>query len=218
MCQLIFNRFHLYISNSNVCNKTVQLAPTRPTQKIVFLAYVHEIIHNLHFKIHEEYSNAFQTETQSQMEPPDYIFLCFVALCLHNRHVRCISKMSLPNERAMCQFRSSKEQNKENTSAATRQQNKFVQRRKQAECNANRFPLPPSICAKKSKNQVHFPRLFQVEAEASERVSKHKEETKISWHLGQSEKNLQVLEVTFEMHFCFLPSFPHMYVYTCVFL
>lgn len=107
MCQLIFNRFDLYISNSNVCNKTVQLAPT---QKIVFLAYVHEIIHNLHFKIHEEYSKVFQTETQSQMEPPDYIFLCFVALCLHNRHVRCISKMSLPNECAMCQFRSSKEQ------------------------------------------------------------------------------------------------------------
>lgn len=107
MCQLIFNRFDLYTSNSNVFNKTVQLAPT---QKIVFLAYVHEIIHNLHFKIHEEYSKVFQTETQSQMEPPDYIFLCFVALCLHNRHVRCISKMSLPNECAMCQFRSSKEQ------------------------------------------------------------------------------------------------------------
>lgn len=129
--------------------------------------------------------------------------------CLYQMNVPCVSSGHPKNRNTW---------NKKNTSAATRQQNKFVQRRKQAECNANRFPLPPSICAKKSKNQVHFPRLFQVEAEASERVSKHKEETKISWHLGQSEKHLQVLEVTFEMYFCFLPSFPHMYVYTCVFL
>lgn len=65
---------------------------------------------------------------------------------------------------------------------------------------------------KSPKKQVHFPRLFQVEAEVSGRVSKHKEKTKISWHLGQSEKNLLPVEVTFEMQFCFvflfLPSFP----------
>lgn len=109
--------------------------------------------------------------------------------------------------------------NKENTSAATRQQNKFACFLLCTESNVNRFPLPPSICAKKSKNQVHFPRLFQVEAEVSGRVSKHMEKTKISWHLGQSEKNLQVLEVTFEMQFCFvffLPSFPpHVLLHLC---
>lgn len=85
--------------------------------------------------------------------------------------------------------------------------------------NGNRFPLPPSICAKKVQKSGSLPRLFQVEAEVSGRVSKHKEKTKISWHLGQSEKNLQVLEVTFEMQSCFsffLPSFPpHVLLHLC---
>lgn len=102
--------------------------------------------------------------------------------------------------------------NKENTSAATRQQNKFVQRRKQAESNVNQFPLPPSICAKKSKKTGSLPSSFSGGGRSLRKSFKHEEKTKISWHLGQSEKNLKVLEVTFEMQFCFggvvLPSPP----------
>jgi len=45
--RLRFNRFDLYICNSNVCNRTLQSALDQPIQNIVFFVYIHEIINNL---------------------------------------------------------------------------------------------------------------------------------------------------------------------------